>query len=39
MNLPIVDFLFNIIVISSLVGILLIIRAIIIGMIMQFFEK
>ena len=39
MNLPIVDFLFNLIVISSIVGILLIIWAIIIGMIMLFFEK
>lgn len=39
MDLQIVDFLFNLIVISSLVGILLIIWAIIIGMIMQFFEK
>lgn len=39
MDLQIVDFLFNLIVISSLVGILLIIWTIIIGMIMQFFEK
>jgi hypothetical protein len=39
MDLPIVDFLFNLIVISSLVGILLIIWAIIIGMIALFFEK
>lgn len=39
MDLPITDFLFNLIVISSLVGILLIIWALIIGMIMLFFEK
>ena len=39
MDLPIADFLFNLIVISSLVGILIVIWAIIIGMIMLFFEK
>ena len=40
MDLPIADFLFNLIVISSLVGILIAILAIIIGMIvMFFFEK
>ena len=39
MDLPIADFLFNLIVISSLVGILIDIWSIIIGMIMLFFEK
>ena len=39
MDLQIVDFLFNLIIISSLVGLLLIIWAIIIGMIALFFEK
>ena len=39
MDLPITDFLFNLIVISSLVGILIAILAIIIGMIVMFFEK
>ena len=39
MDLPIADFLFNLIVISSLVGLLVIIWAIIIGMIAMFLEK
>ena len=39
MDLPITDFLFNLIVISSMIGILIVIWAIIIGMIYMFFEK
>jgi hypothetical protein len=39
MDWPILDFLFNLIVLSGLVGILIIIWAIIIGMIFMFFEK
>lgn len=39
MDWPILDFVFNLIVLSGLVGILIIIWAIIIGMIMLFFEK
>ena len=39
MDLPIADFLFNLIILSSLIGILIIIGAIIIGMIALFFEK
>ena len=39
MNWPIVDFVFNLIVLSSLIVILIIIWAIIIGMIVMFFEK
>ena len=36
---PIVDFVFNLIVLSSLIGILIIVWVIIIGMIVMFFEK
>lgn len=39
MDWPILDFLFNLIALSGLVGILIIIWAIIIGMIFMFFEK
>ena len=39
MDWPILDFLFNLIVLSGLVGILIIIWAIIIGMIVMFLEK
>lgn len=39
MGWPILDFLFNLIALSGLVGILIIIWAIIIGMIFMFFEK
>ena len=39
MKWPIVDFVFNLIVLSSLIVILIIIWAIIIGMIVMFFEK
>ena len=39
MDLPITDFLFNLIVISSMIGILIVIWAIILGMIYMFFEK
>lgn len=39
MDWPITDFVFDIIVLSSLIGILIIIWAIIIGMIVMFFEK
>ena len=39
MDWPITDFVFNLIVLSGLVGILIIILAIIIGMIVMFFEK
>ena len=39
MDWPIVDFVFNLIVLSSLIGILITIWAIIICMIVMFFEK
>ena len=39
MNWPILDFVFNLIVLSSLIGILITIWAIIIGMIVMFLEK
>ena len=39
MDLPITDFLFNLIVISSMIGILIVTWAIIIGMIVMFLEK
>ena len=39
MNWPILDFVFNLIVLSGLIGILITIWAIIIGMIVMFFEK
>ena len=39
MNWPISDFVFNLIVLSSLIGILITIWAIIIGMIVMFLEK
>ena len=39
MDWPIIDFVFDIIVLSSLIGILIIIWAIIIGIIVMFFEK
>mgnify|MGYP003599441118 CR=1 FL=1 len=39
MNWPITEFVFNLIVLSSLIGILLTILAIIICMIYMFFEK
>ena len=39
MDWPILDFLFNLIALSSLIGILITIWAIIIGMIVMFFEK
>jgi hypothetical protein len=39
MDWPILDFLFNLITLSGLVGILIIILAIIIGMIVMFLEK
>ena len=39
MDLPITDFLFKLIVISSMIGILIVIWAIIIGMIVMFLEK
>ena len=39
MDWPILDFVFNLIVLSALIGILITILAIIIGMICMFFEK
>ena len=39
MDWQILDFLFNLIILSSLIGILVIIWAIIIGMIVMFLEK
>ena len=39
MNWPISDFVFNLIVLSALIGILITIWAIIIGMIVMFLEK
>ncbi|WP_334116124.1 hypothetical protein [Streptococcus parasuis] len=39
MDWPILDFLFNLIMLSALIAILTIIWAIIIGMICMFFEK
>ena len=39
MDWQILDFLFNLVILSSLIGILVIIWAIIIGMIVMFFEK
>ena len=39
MDWPILDFLFNLVILSSLIGILVIIWAIIIGMIVMFLEK
>lgn len=39
MDLAILDFLFNLIILSGLIAILTIIWAIIIGMIFMFFEK
>ena len=39
MDWPIADFIFNLIVLSGLIGILIIIWAIIIGMIVMFLEK
>lgn len=39
MDLPITDFLFNLIVLSAMIGLLITILAIIIGMIVMFFEK
>ena len=39
MDWPIIDFLFNLIVLLGLIGLLIIILVIIIGMIMQFFEE
>ena len=39
MNWPILDFVFNLIVLSSLIGILITIWAIIIGMVVIFLEK
>ena len=39
MDWPILDFLFNLIMLSALIAILTIIWAIIIGMMMMFFEK
>ena len=39
MNWPILDVLFNLIVLSGMIGLLIVIWAIIIGMIVMFFEK
>lgn len=39
MDWPILDFLFNLIVLSGLIGLLIIIWAIIIDMMIMFFEK
>ena len=39
MDWQILDFLFNIIVLSGMIGLLIVIWAIIIGMIYMFFEK
>ena len=39
MDWQILDFLFNLVILSSLIGILVIIWAIIIGMIVMFLEK
>ena len=39
MEWPIIDFLFNLIVLSAMIGLLITIWAIIIGMIVMFFEK
>ena len=39
MDWPILDFLFNLIVLSAMIGLLITILAIIIGMIVMFFEK